>query len=372
MAEEAVPLPLNLAEYEAAARAMLPRMAFDYIASGAHDEVTVRANRAAFAQWRLLPRMLAGVAAVDTTTTVLGQPVALPVLLAPTAFHRQAHPEGELATARGAKAAGTIFTLSTVATSAIEEVAPQAGPWWFQLYVYQDRAITRDLVQRAEAAGAAALVVTVDVPKLGRREADERNHFTLPPGVVAANFAQAGQQTLSDTSAGSGLTAYIGAQFDPALSWDDLAWLAGITKLPIIPKGILAPDDARLAFQNGARAIVVSNHGGRQLDSAVATLDALPAVVEAAQGQGEIYLDGGIRRGTDVLMALALGARAVLIGRPYVWGLAVGGAAGVQRVLSLLHEEIALDMLLCGCANVGAIDRALVVPVGPLRAGPTP
>jgi 4-hydroxymandelate oxidase len=366
MAEEITPLPLNLDEYEAAARAILPRMAFDYIAGGAHDQVTLRANRAAFDQWRLLPRMLRAVAAVDTTTTVLGQSVALPVLLAPTGFHRQAHSEGELATARAAKAAGTIFALSTLSTCSIEEVGSQAGAWWFQLYIYRDRTLTRDLVQRAEAAGASALMVTVDVPQLGRREADERNRFTLPSGVTAANFALLSQQMLADTSAGSSLTAYIASQFDPALTWDDLTWLAGITKLPIIPKGILAPDDARLAFQSGARAIVVSNHGGRQLDSAVATLDALPAVVEAVQGQGEIYLDGGIRRGTDVLKALALGARAVLIGRPYVWGLAVGGEEGVRRVLRLLHDEIALDMLLCGCANVGEVERALVVPAGPL------
>ncbi len=366
MAEDQAMLPLNLHEYEAAARAVLPPMAFDYIASGAHDEETVRANRAAFAQWRLLPRMLRGVTEVDISTTVLGQRISMPVLLAPTAFQRQAHPDGELATARAAKAHDTIFAVSTLATTSIEDVAAQAGAWWFQLYVYRDRAIVRELVQRAEAAGASALVVTVDLPRTGRREADERNRFALPPGVVAANFAHLPQREIAKDDAGSALTGYIAAQLDQSLSWKDLEWLAGITKLPIIPKGILAPADARLAFEHGARALIVSNHGGRQLDSAVATLDALPAVAQAAQGRGEIYLDGGIRRGTDVLKALALGARAVLIGRPYVWGLAVGGEAGVSHVLSLLREEIALDLLLCGCAHLSEIDRSFVVPTGPL------
>jgi 4-hydroxymandelate oxidase len=366
--DERVATPLNLHEYEAVAREQLPRMVFDYIASGADDEVTVRANRSAFAQWRLLPRVLRGVTQADTSTTVLGQPIALPVMLAPTAFHRQVHPDGELATARAAHDSATIFTLSTMASQTIEAVAAMTDRWWYQLYIFQDRAITRDLVQRAEAAGASALVVTVDVPKLGRREADERNGFALPAGVVAANFAPAHLQAVRGQRSGSGLASYTAMNFDAALTWNDLEWLATLTKLPIVPKGILAPADAQLAFMHGASALIISNHGGRQLDETPPALDVLPAIVDATQDQGELYIDGGFRRGTDVLKALALGARAVLIGRPYLWGLAVGGESGVRHVLSLLRDEIALDVLLCGCTRVSDISRECIVPAGPLRS----
>jgi len=358
--------PLNLHEYEGAARAVLPAMSYDYVAGGSGDEVSLAGNRAAFDRWRLLPRMMRGIAAVDLATTVLGQEVSMPVLLAPLGFHRLMHDEGELATARAAHGAGTIYTLSTAATYAMEEVAPVAGPWWFQLYIYHDREITRDLVQRAEACGARALVVTVDTPLLGRREADERNRFTLPEGVGLANLARTVYRRVPAGDGGSGLTSYVGS-WEQALRWEDLNWLASITRLPIVPKGVLAPDDARAALAHGARAIIVSNHGGRQLDGAVAPLDALPAIVAAVDRRVEVLLDGGIRRGTDVLKALALGARAVLLGRPFLWGLAVDGEAGVARVLELLRAEIALDLALCGRATVAAVDRALVVPVGPLQ-----
>jgi 4-hydroxymandelate oxidase len=357
-------LPLNLHEYEAAARALLPPMVVDYVAGGACDEATLRANRAAFDRWRLQPRVLRGLREVSTATTVLGQEVALPVLVAPSGMHRLAHEEGERATARGAREAGTIYTMSTASTVPLEEVAAEAGPWWFQLYVFSDREITRDLVQRAAAAGAAALVVTVDVPLLGRREADERNAFTLPDGLTMANLTRPEYQRFPAGDAGSGLPRYIGATWEPALSWDDLDWLASLSDLPVIPKGILHPDDAVLAFEHGARAVIVSNHGGRQLDSAVASLDALPVVVEAAAGRGEILLDGGVRRGTDAIKALALGARAVLIGRPIYWGLAAGGAAGVRHVLDLLRAELALDLMLCGAGSPEAVTRDLLVGVG--------
>jgi 4-hydroxymandelate oxidase len=358
MAEQ--PMPVNLHDYEAAARAVLPPMAYEYVAGGAGDEETLRGNREAFRRWRLLPRMMRGIAAVDPRTTVLGQEIAMPVLLAPVGMQRLVHAEGERASARAARAAGTIFTLSTAATCAIEEVAPEAGNWWFQLYVYRDRAITRDLVQRAEAGGAAALVLTVDVPVLGRREADERNRFTLPPGLALANLQRSDHRHLPVDMDGSGLAAYITSIWESALSWQDLEWLASLTTLPVLAKGILAPDDARRALEHGARAVVVSNHGGRQLDSAVASLDALPAVVEAVDGRAEVLMDGGVRRGTDVLKALALGARAVLLGRPYLWGLAVDGEAGVRRVLELLREEIARDLLLCGCAGPAEVERSLL------------
>lgn len=355
-------LPLNLEEYEAAARALLPEMMYWYVAGAACDRTTLQGNREAYNRWRFLPRVLRGNARVSLGTTALGEPISLPVLLAPVGMHRTVHDEGELATARAAREAGTIFTLSTVATYAIEEVAPLAGPWWFQLYIYRDREITRDLVRRAEAAGAKALVVTVDTPVLGRREMDERNRFVLPEGITIANLARTLFERMEAVE-GSGLSAYT-SNFDPALSWADLDWLASISSLPIVPKGILAAEDAKLALEHGARAIIVSNHGGRQLDSAVATLDALPAIVEAVDGRAEVYLDGGIRRGTDVVKALTLGARAVLIGRPYIWGLAHGGQAGVGRVLELLRAELATALALCGCADLSEIRRELVVPAG--------
>ncbi len=355
--------PLNLHEYEAAARAALPPMVFDFVAGGAGDEATVRANRAAFARWSLLPRVLRGAGPATAATTVLGQPVALPVLVAPTSFHRLVHDGGEPETARAARRAGTIYTMGTVSTVAIEEVAPEAGTWWFQLYVYRDRGLTRELAARAEAAGAAALVVTIDMPAMGRREADERHRFALPPGLAMANFASPHQRGLADADTGSGLSDYARrAALETALTWADIEELAASTAMPIVPKGILHPADAVLAFDHGARAVIVSNHGGRQLDGAVASLDALPAVAEAVAGRGEVLLDGGIRRGTDVLKALALGARAVLIGRPVLWGLAAGGVAGVERVLALLRAEIELDLTLCGLASPEDVGHSLVVP----------
>jgi 4-hydroxymandelate oxidase len=359
---DAAPLPpLNLHEYETAARALLAPMAFEFVAGGSGDEVTLRGNRAAFDRWRLLPRVLRGVRDVSTATSVLGQDIALPVLIAPSSLHRLCHDEGERATARAAKAAGTIYTMSTPASLAIEAVAPEAGPWWFQLYVYQDRGLTRDLVARAAAAGASALVVTVDMPALGRREADERNRFALPPGVTMPNVQLPAPRLSAETGASAEwLTAV--PVVESALTWDDLDWLASLSSLPVIPKGILHPDDAVRAVDHGARAVIVSNHGGRQLDSAVAALDALPAVVEAIAGRVEVLVDGGVRRGTAVLTALALGARAVLIGRPIHWGLAVGGESGVRHVLELLRAELALDLLLCGLANPGEVDRSLLVP----------
>jgi 4-hydroxymandelate oxidase len=355
---------LNVMEYEEAARRALSPMAFDYIAGGSGDEETLRANRDAFGRWRLVPRVLRGVGLPDLSTTVLGQQIALPVLFAPVAFHRLAHDEGEKASAGAAKRAGTIFIAGTSSTYPLEEVAPHAGLWWFQLYMYKDRELTRHLVQRAEAAGADALVVTVDTPLLGRREADERNRFALPDGMTFANFLGTDVASMSGRSEGSGLSAYFSSNLNTTLTWADLDWLASITTLPLIPKGIVHPDDARLAIEHGARAIVVSNHGGRQLDSAIASLDTLPAVVEAVAGRVEVLLDGGVRRGTDVIKALALRARAVMIGRPYIWGLAVGGEEGAYRVIEMLRAELSLDLTLCGCASVSEVERGLVTPAG--------
>jgi 4-hydroxymandelate oxidase len=361
--DETTALPLNLHEYEAAAHAVLSPMAWHYVAGGSGDQVTLRGNRAAFDRWRLLPRMLRGLREASTATTVLGQDIALPVLIAPSGRHRLCHDAGERATARAAKDAGTIYTLSTASTLAIEDVAPDAGPWWFQLYVYRDRGITRELVLRAAAAGASALVLTVDTPVRGRREAEERTRFTMPPGVATALLAAPAGTLIPDATNRNSVAAEINAVFDPTLNWDDVDWLASLSPVPVLLKGILHPDDAVRALEYGTRAILVSNHGGRQLDSAVAALDALPAVVEAVAGRAEVLVDGGIRRGTDVLKGLALGARAVLIGRPIHWGLAVDGEAGVGHVLELLRAELALDLMLCGLASPDKVDRSLLVPV---------
>ncbi len=353
-------LPLNLHEYEVAARELLPPHVWHYVAGGSGDEVTVRANRDAFARWRLMPRVLAGLREVSTATTVLGQEIALPVVIAPSGRHRLCHDEGERATARAAKAAGTIYTMSSASSFVIEEIAPEAGPWWFQLYVFTDRGFTRDLAERAAAAGASALVVTVDVPVRARREGETRSRFAVSSGMAMAQLPTTqGEQPPATIDAAA---TSVPTTFDPAFAWRDLDWLASLASLPILLKGILHPDDAVRAIDHGARGVIVSNHGGRQLDSAVAALDALPAVAEAIAGRVEVLLDGGIRRGTDVLTALALGARAVLIGRPTHWGLAVGGEAGVHHVLELLRAELALDLLLCGLASPAEVTRDWLVP----------
>ena len=327
---------------------------------------TLADNRAAFDRRRLAFRVLVDVARRELATTVLGQPVALPVLVAPTAFHRLADPEGEVATARAASAAGTVMILSTLSNSPVEEVVPAAGgAAWFQLYVYKDRGATRALVERVEAAGVRALVLTVDAPYLGRRERDVRNRFQLPSELAVANVLAAGYGAVVAPADGSGLAAYFASLLDPALTWDDLDWLASITRLPVVVKGIVRADDALRAADRGAAGIVVSNHGGRQLDTSLATLDALPPIVEALAGAGarvEVFLDGGVRRGTDVVKALALGARAVLIGRPILWGLAAGGEAGAARVLEMLRAELDLAMALCGARRLEDLTRDLVVP----------
>jgi len=347
-------------EYEELARSLLPPMYFDYIAGGAADGATLQANRRAFERWVIVPRVLRGIEAVDLSTTVQGQVVSMPFLLAPVGFQRLVSDRGELASAAAAKQAGTIFTLSTASTVTMEDVAEEAGRWWFQLYCYTDRAITRDLIQRAEAAGAGALLVTVDTPVLGRREADERNGFSLPEGLGLANLMESVHRQMPKDTSGSDLAAYVTGMWNHALSWDDFDWIRAQTKLPVGVKGVLAPEDARIAVEHGASMVVVSNHGGRQLDHSIATLDALPGVVEAVGGRCEVLLDGGIRRGTNAIKALALGAKAVMIGRPYLWGLAHDGEDGVLRVLELLRAELQLDLHLCGCSRLSEIKADLL------------
>lgn len=353
--------PINLFEYEPLARERMDAMSWDYFRSGAEDEVTLAENRRAFERIRLRPRVLADVSALDTRTTALGIPVAAPILVAPMAYHRLAHDEGEAAMARGAGAAGTLMCVSTMSTMPMEEIAQAAtGPLWFQLYVYRDRSITESLVRRAERAGYRALVVTLDTPLLGRREADIRNGFGLPEHLTLANFAGALAEEKRVAPGASALAIYMAEQLDSALTWEGIDWLASITSLPIVLKGILTAEDAALAARHHAAGIIVSNHGGRQLDGAIATIEALPEVVEAVAGRAEVYMDGGVRRGTDVLKALALGARAVFVGRPMLWALAVDGARGVERALSLVTEEFKLAMALSGRPTLAEIDRSLV------------
>ena len=352
---------LNLREFEALAQQRLTPMARDYYASGAHDEITLRLNDEAYHDLHLRYRVMVDVSERDATTEVLGHRVSAPILLAPTAFHQMATPEGEVATARAASAAGTIMILSSLSNRTVEEVvAAHEGTVFFQLYIYKDREATRALVARAEAAGCEALVLTVDAPLLGRRERDVRNRFSLPPGLTVRNMLAEGLGELPSDVADSGLAAYFASLLDQALTWRDLDWLSSITSMPILVKGVVRGDDARAALDHGAAGIVVSNHGGRQLDTSVPTIRALPEVVEAVDGRAEVLIDGGVRRGTDVIKALALGARAVLIGRPVLWGLSVGGQAGVERVLQILHDEIDLAMALCGCPSVAEITADLI------------
>jgi isopentenyl diphosphate isomerase/L-lactate dehydrogenase-like FMN-dependent dehydrogenase len=337
-----VDAPINVWDYERLAEQKLDANAYAYFAGGAGDELTLRENVAAFRRLTLRPRMLVDVTTISTATTVLGTDVALPVLIAPLAMQRMAHPEGELATARAAARAGTVMCLSSAATARPAEVAAAAAdaPHWYQVYVFADRSLTTGLVDEARANGFSALVLTVDTPYLGRRERDIRVDFRVPEGITPTSdlFAQA---------------------FDTSLSWHDLEWLAGYG-LPVVVKGLLTAEDARLACEHGAAAVVVSNHGGRQLDGVPASIDALAEVVEAVDGRAEVFLDGGIRRGTDVLKALALGARAVLIGRAMLWGLAVDGEAGVRHVLELLRAEIELGLALLGCCSPEEVTRAHV------------
>ncbi len=338
--------PQNLYEYGKLAQERMEPAYWEYYYGGSDDEVTLRDSRAAYERIRLRPRVLVDVSNCDTRTTVLGTPVSMPILVAPMALHCLAHPEGECATAQGTGMAGTLMIASTTATRNIEEIADAAtGPLWFQLYVYPSFEVAAKLVRRAEAAGYRAIVLTVDLPRLGRREKDIRNNVTIPPSpYYEANFVDVEKE---------------GQQWVP-LTWESLLWLRSITSLPILLKGILTAEDAVLAVEHGVDGIVVTNHGGRQLDTAIPSIEALPEVVEAVAGRCEVYLDGGIRRGTDVLKALALGARAVLVGRPVLWGLAVNGAEGVRHVLELLRNELELDMALAGRPTLDSIDRSLV------------
>lgn len=353
--------PVNLFEYEPLARRRLSRMAYDYVAGGSADEITLRRNRKAFDTIRLKPRVLVDVSRLDTHLELFGQRFDFPILLAPTAYHKLIHPDGELSTARGAGAGLATLVVSSFSTTSIEDISKAAtGRLWFQLYVQPDRDFTRDIVQRAEAAGCQALCITVDTPVLGTRDREKRARFNLPPGMERENLRALGRKaTRAPHLTESEVYNEI---LDPTLTWDTVAWIRSFTKLPIVLKGILAPEDAQLAAKQGVSAILVSNHGARNLDTTPATIEALPAVVEAVEGRIPVLLDGGVRRGTDVVKALALGARAVLIGRPYLWGLAVNGADGVKRVVEMLRTEFEAAMALCGTPSLSQINRSVLWP----------
>ncbi|MFQ4142265.1 alpha-hydroxy acid oxidase [Chlorogloeopsis sp. ULAP02] len=358
--------PLNLFEYEKRAADCLSQMAWDYYSSGAWDEITLRDNRAAFTRIKLRPRVMVDVSDRLLATTILNQPLQMPLLIAPMAFQCLAHREGELATATAASKAGVGMVLSTLSTQSLEDIADAyqphnpTAPLWFQLYIHRDRGLTRALVERAHAAGYNALCVTVDAPVLGRRERDTRNQFTLPPGLQLGNLANLSELNIPIEQGESGLFTYFARQLDAAVTWHDLEWLQSLCPLPLVIKGILRGDDAARAVECGAKAIIVSNHGGRQLDGAIASLDALAEVVAAVDGCAEILLDGGIRRGTDILKAIALGAKGVLLGRPILWGLALAGETGVADVMEILRDELDVAMALSGCAKLQDIDISLL------------
>jgi 4-hydroxymandelate oxidase len=353
---------LNVADYARAARAKLPKEILDYYEGGALDEITLRENTAGWERLKLYYHVLASVRDRQVSTTVLGKKISMPIGIAPTAFHRLACGEGEIAAAKAAKAARTLFILSSLSNTAMESVFAQAAtPRWFQLYIYKDRGITGELVERAEAAGAEAIVLTVDAPGLGTRERDMRNRFTLPGALCVENLSPLGKGKMPQVK-GSGLAAYVRDNFKSDLGFDDLDWLCGCTCLPVVVKGVCRGDDARHIAEHGAKAIVVSNHGGRQLDTAPATCEVMPQIVDAVSDRCEIYVDGGIRRGSDVLKAIALGARAVLIGRPILWGLCVAGEQGARGVFEILRRELDEAMLLCGCTTLADVNSSLLKP----------
>ncbi len=371
----------NIETLRRTARRVLPKVIFDFADGGAEDEITLARNEDDFDALELVPRMCTGVGTPDLSTELFGQRLRLPVLIAPTGLSGILWPQGEIAAARAAHAAGTIFCQSHGSTCTIEELAQAApGPRWFQVFIYRDRGLTQSLVERAERAGCSALVLTVDTQLLGQRERDLKNGFAIPPrlGISSMldmvlhvpwmvrmraarhiNFANY-RGTTGQSEDIVSLAAYIARMLDPELSWRDVAWLRGLWRGPLILKGILHPEDARIALEEGVDGVIVSNHGGRQLDGAVSSIRALPRVVDAVGEKMTVLVDGGIRRGVDVLRALALGARAVLIGRPHWWGLAVAGEAGVALVLDIFRRELERAMVLAGCARLTEVDRRLL------------
>jgi 4-hydroxymandelate oxidase len=346
-----------LADFEPLAKAKMAAQSWEYLCAGAGDEITVRWNEEAYRRIRLKPRILVDVSTLDTHVTIFGQEHAFPILLAPVAAQKLMHPEGELASARGASAAGATMVVSSFANTSLEDVASVAkGPLWFQLYAQTDHGFTRELVQRAEAAGYRALCLTVDTATTGARNREARAAVKLLP---IPNFEKLRVRD-GDVSLHTGSQDVFKSVLDASMSWKEIEWLRSFAKLPLVLKGVLNPDDAELAVKHGVAGIIVSNHGGRNLDTLPATIDALPQVAEKVAGRMPVFVDGGIRRGTDVLKALALGAGAVFIGRPYIYGLGAAGAAGVAQVMRILQREFQMAMALTGRTNVASIDRSLI------------
>lgn len=357
-------LPICVKDFEILAKKSLPKNAYDYYSSGADEENTLKENVDAFKRLRIRPAILRDVSCIDTSTTILGNKIDFPICVAPTAMQRMAHPDGEVATAKAAAALGTCMVLSSWATSTIEEVnnsAPGALRW-FQLYIYKDRNIVRNLVRRAEKEGYKALAVTVDTPTLGQRRRDVRNRFALPSHLSLGNFSIADAHSDGVKSSNdSGLAAYVKDLIDPTLNWKHITWLKSITSLPIVLKGILTKESALEALESGIDGIWVTNHGARQLDGVPSSIEALPEIIEAVKGKVEVYLDGGVQLGTDAFKALAIGATAVFVGRPALWGLSYDGEDGVKRVLEILRDEFRRVMMLAGCRNIQEIKKMMVV-----------
>ncbi len=350
--------PVNVEDFQALAKEALPRPVYSYITSGSTDEITLRENVLAFQRLRILPPLLTGVATADTTTTVLKEKISMPILLAPVAGQSLFHPQGILASARAAVSARTILGVSSSAGNSVEEVAAaSSGAKWFQSYVPKDRAVTRRLIERADRAGYKAIVLTVDLGE--RKDNDRRNGFKLPAKVLRKRLIDVGFD-VSDRMTDAEVEAFNEKAWDLAMSWEIFDWLRSITKLPLLIKGVLRADDAKKAVSLGLDGIVVSNHGGRRLDGVPPSIEQLPQIVQAVNGKAEVFLDSGVRRGTDVLKAIALGAKAVLIGRAYAWALAADGEAGVAKVLEILREELVAAMLATGCADLGKINRSLL------------
>jgi L-lactate dehydrogenase (cytochrome) len=377
---------LNIAELRALSRRRVPGVVFDYVDGAAWDELTAERNLTDLRRLVVMPRVLVGADDVDLSTTVLGQRIEVPLLGAPTGMTGLQHHDGEIGVARAVHAAGSVYVLSSVGSRGIEELAEHSpGPTWLQLYVSSDRGYVRDQLARARDAGYLALAVTVDVQRAGVRERDVRNGFTLPPRVTARSLAQgvvrprwsadflrrprfmpeAAQRNRGSEGGSASLTTLINSQFEPKLSWDDIGWLQEQWEGPVVIKGLLAPQDAEQAARLGVAGVIVSNHGGRQLDHAPSSIAALPAVVDAVGSELEVYMDGGIRRGVDIIKALALGARACLSGRALVYGLGAGGEAGARRAMTLLVEELRLAMVLAGCEAVTSLDRSWITTAPP-------
>ena len=358
--DQAVPLPriASLTEFEALARTRLMRMIYDSVAGGAGNEMTLRANLQAWDRLPLRPRILVDVSKIDTRVHLFNQELDHPILLAPTAYHCLYHPEGELETARGAANSHSTLVASSYATTSIEEMARVASAsLWFQLYVERDREFTKDLVRRAEEAGCQALCVTVDQPLRGYRDRDIRNAFALPPGLERANLRGLGEPMSRQVLVSDGIYS---AAHDPTLTGRDLEWLRGIARIPLLVKGIVTPEAADEAIRAGVAGLIVSNHGGRSLDTVPATAEVLPMIADQVAGRVPLLVDGGIRRGTDVLKALGMGAQAVLIGRPYVYALVVAGATGISRVIDILTTELKMAMAMSGRPTIASIGRDVI------------